>query len=90
MKPLAEARAEVLKAMPGMATETIPVERCAGRVTAEPVVSAVLVPPFDNSAMDGFAVRAADVANVPTDLRIIEDVPAGSVPTMLALALRPS
>jgi len=39
------------------------------------------MPPFDRSAMDGYAVRAADVAATPATLRMIEDIPAGAVPT---------
>lgn len=48
-----------------------------GRVLAEPVSALVAVPPFDNSAMDGFAVRSSDlVAGV--SLRVIGDIPAGA------------
>ena len=42
-------------------TETLPLTAVAGRITAEPVISPINVPPFDNSAMDGYAVRMADV-----------------------------
>lgn len=50
-----------------------------GRVLAEPVVAGEDVPPFANSAMDGFAVRASDVAEAGAVLEIVEDVPAGQV-----------
>ncbi|MGE9550639.1 molybdopterin molybdotransferase MoeA [Erwinia amylovora] len=42
-------------------TETLPLTAVAGRITAGPVISPINVPPFDNSAMDGYAVRMADV-----------------------------
>lgn len=42
-------------------TEQIPLAQAVGRITARPVISPLNVPPFDNSAMDGYAVRLADV-----------------------------
>ncbi|RJQ55166.1 MAG: molybdopterin molybdenumtransferase MoeA [Actinobacteria bacterium] len=55
----------------------------AGLVLAEDVVSPVDLPPFHNSAMDGFAVRAADLSGAseasPVSLRVLEDLPAGYV-----------
>lgn len=50
-----------------------------GLVLAEPVEAVESVPPFDNTAMDGFAVRAADTAGAPVDLSIIGTLAAGSV-----------
>src|SRR5665213_6382 len=65
--------------------ETVPVERALGRVTARDVPSAVDLPLFRNSQMDGFAVRAADIATVPVALEVSGDVPAGHiVPVALA------
>jgi molybdopterin molybdotransferase len=58
------------------ASEVLPLDRCAGRVPAERrVIAAVDVPPFANSAMDGFALRAADT---PGTLRLAGEVAAGS------------
>ncbi|EDX86283.1 MoeA N-terminal region (domain I and II) protein [Synechococcus sp. PCC 7335] len=51
-----------------------------GRVLAEPVTSRVDFPHWDNSAMDGYAVRADDVRSVPTQLSLIEEIPAGRSP----------
>lgn len=82
MKPLDEARRTVLDALPRLATETVGVAAAAGRVAAAPVLASEPVPPFANSAMDGYAVRAEDIATIPVRLRIVEDVPAGSVPTV--------
>jgi molybdenum cofactor synthesis domain-containing protein len=64
-----------------MASETVPISAALNRVTAEPIRAAEPVPPFANSAMDGYAVRSADTADAPVRLRVLEDVPAGSVPT---------
>jgi molybdopterin molybdotransferase len=86
MKPLVEAQREVLSAITRLGTEQVSPWDCVGRVTADEAVSTVSVPPFANSAMDGFAVRAADVAGSPVALAINEDVPAGSVPTMVVEA----
>ena len=47
-------------------TESVPTEKGLGRVLAQPVVSAIDVPGWDNSAMDGYAVRSADLAAGPT------------------------
>jgi molybdopterin molybdotransferase len=58
--------------------ESVPLAECLGRVLAEEVVSTASIPVFDNSAMDGFAVRASDIAAAPTTLRVVGDVPAGS------------
>lgn len=52
-----------------------------GLVLAERVVSPETVPPFTNSAMDGYAVRHADVAAAPVELEVLADLPAGSVAT---------
>ena len=81
MKPLLEAQRDVLDAVARLGTEAIDIAAALGRVTAQPCVSAVEVPPFANSAMDGFALHAADVVRTPVALGVVEDVPAGSVPT---------
>ncbi|HJR92013.1 MAG TPA: gephyrin-like molybdotransferase Glp [Acidimicrobiia bacterium] len=81
MRPLDEARAEVLSAMVRLDSERVELAHASGRVLAEDVVSPHDIPPFPNSAMDGFAVRAADVVAVPVRLEVLEDVPAGSMPT---------
>ena len=82
MKPLVDAQREVLAAMQSLESEVADLSEALGRVTAEPCVSRVEVPPFANSAMDGFAVLSADVSHTPVVLNVLEDVPAGSVPTV--------
>ncbi len=56
------------------------VSSCLGRVLAKSVTSALDFPHWDNSAMDGYAVRASDVQRSPVTLQIIEEIPAGKLP----------
>ncbi|MGD1865183.1 MAG: gephyrin-like molybdotransferase Glp [Phormidesmis sp.] len=53
---------------------------CLGRVLAEPVTSQLDFPHWDNSAMDGYAVRSSDIKSAPTTLDVIEEIPAGKRP----------
>lgn len=78
---------EALEAILGRVKQ-LPVERIAlldslGRVLAEDVAADIAVPPFDNSAVDGYAVRAADTAGAqpdsPVRLRTLPEVPAGAL-----------
>jgi len=50
-------------------------------VLAEPVAAPIDSPPWDNSSMDGYAVRSSDVNSVPVSLRVIEEIPAGQFAT---------
>jgi len=76
-----EAQTIVLEAARPLGAETLPVADALGRVLAEPVVATRTLPPEDNSAMDGYAVRAADVAGAgaqrPVSLPVVYEVPAG-------------
>lgn len=76
-----EALERILRAVPLMSAETVPILESLGRTLAEPVVSPIDQPPWDNSAMDGFAVRAEDILgatpDAPVRLRVLEEVPAG-------------
>lgn len=60
-----------------LGTETVPLTDAPGRVLAEDVVCDVNMPPFDKSAMDGFACRQQDLPGV---LTVIEEIPAGHLP----------
>ena len=82
MKPLPEAQREVLAAMTPLPPVRVPLGEALGLVLAEPIDAPHDIPPFANSAMDGFAVRAADTIGAPVTLEILEDVPAGSTPTL--------
>lgn len=83
-----EHRAFVASLLAPLPAVEVPISRALGRVLATDVVSAVALPPFDNSAMDGYAVLAADVAAAspesPVTLPVPEDIPAGrtDVPTL--------
>jgi len=77
---LAEARAHVLDRCPGPVVSEVSLAEARGLVTAAPVVATEAVPPFANTAMDGFAVRAADTAVPPVDLGIVGTLPAGVAP----------
>ena len=79
MKPLAAARREVLSAMRLLPVLEVPLDRAQGLALASDVIAPHAVPSFANSAMDGYAVRVADVADPPVELHISEDVPAGHV-----------
>lgn len=74
-----EALKRVLKAVPALAAEQVPLAQALGRVLAENVVSRLSHPPAAVSAMDGYAVRAADVSKVPAALAVIGKVQAGAV-----------
>lgn len=79
MRELDEARADVLAAVGSLPTEEVGLPDALGRVLAGEVAAPHDVPPFMSSAMDGFAVRAEDVASAPVDLTVVEDLPAGRV-----------
>ena len=80
MIPLSDARAFVLSACPVGPTEMVPVDDALDLVTSADVEATGPIPPFDNTAMDGFAIRSSDVADPPTTLRMIGTIAAGSRP----------
>ncbi len=79
-----EAREKVLAGIGVLESERVDALDSVGRVLAADIVSDIDVAPFDNSAMDGYAVRAADVAgaseSAPVRLSVVEHVPAGAFP----------
>ncbi|MHB1323670.1 MAG: molybdopterin molybdotransferase MoeA [Coriobacteriia bacterium] len=79
-----EAIEQVLSRIEVLEPERVELLDALGRVLAEDAVSDIDVSPFDNSAMDGYALRYADVAHAseasPVTLRVIEHIPAGIVP----------
>ncbi|MBO0731822.1 MAG: molybdopterin molybdotransferase MoeA, partial [Acidimicrobiaceae bacterium] len=84
MIPLAEAQALVLEACRPLPAERVGLDDALGQVLAAPIDAAEPVPPFANTAMDGYAVHAADVASAspesPVQLRVIGTLPAGGAP----------
>ncbi|MBV9827924.1 MAG: molybdopterin molybdotransferase MoeA [Alphaproteobacteria bacterium] len=73
-----EALARLLEPLETLPPEQVSVADAVGRVLAEDVAARRTQPPFAVSAMDGYAVRAEDVATVPTTLRIVAEIPAGA------------
>jgi molybdopterin molybdotransferase len=82
---VAEASAHMLAGLRALETETVDLEASLGRVLAMDAMSPVFLPPRDNSSMDGFAVRAADVRTAaperPVRLQVIGTIAAGASPT---------
>lgn len=79
MKPLEEARAEVLAEVSPLGPETVSLWEARGRVLAEDVLAPEAVPPFPNSAMDGFAVRSGDTAHPGAVLEVVGELAAGAI-----------
>ncbi|MEK9707612.1 MAG: gephyrin-like molybdotransferase Glp [Alphaproteobacteria bacterium] len=77
--PVAEARQRILADLPLMPSKQVSLPEAHGRVLAVDVAARVTQPPLAVSAMDGYAVRAADVAMVPANLAVIGTVPAGGL-----------
>jgi molybdopterin molybdotransferase len=69
-----EAQRLILERVRPLESELVPLDEAAGRVTAEPARAGLDLPPFDSSAMDGFAVREADT---PGRLPVVARIPAG-------------
>ena len=74
---VAEALARVTQGLEPLEPERVKLEQARGRVLAEDIAAHLTQPPFDAAAMDGYAVRAADVAVLPATLRLIGDARAG-------------
>ena len=80
-----EAVERGLAAVEPLEPEAIPLEDALGRVLAEDVISPIDQPPWDNSAMDGYAARSEDVrgasADDPVHLNVVDNIPAGGFPS---------
>jgi molybdopterin molybdotransferase len=77
LMPVAEALARVLADARPLAAEAAPLAQAHGRVLAADVAALRTQPPADVSAMDGYAVRSADVAKAPVKLKLVGEVAAG-------------
>ena len=73
----AEALRRLVEAITPLPAESVPLTDCAGRYLAESVISPLDLPPFDNSAMDGYAIRSADTKTVPASLKLTGESRAG-------------
>ena len=80
MISLEEARSYVMGSCARQAPVSTKVNEALGLVTAVDVIAEESLPPFANTAMDGFAVRSSDLSEVPTQLRIVETIAAGHNP----------
>ena len=77
---VAEARSIILGEIAPLPAERVAWTEALGRTLAESIRSRDNIPPFDNSAMDGYAVRTDDLRTLPAMLPVIEDIPAGVFP----------
>src|SRR5207237_10931837 len=78
MIPIAEAIDIVLARTSALPVESVAISESSGRILAEDIVADTDLPPFDRAKMDGYAVRAADVANTPARLKIVGESAAGA------------
>ncbi len=76
-----EAQRVILESISTLGVESVKLEHSLARVLAEDISANRDLPPYAVSAMDGFAVRSADVAPAPVTLEIVEDIKAGDLPT---------
>jgi molybdopterin molybdotransferase len=85
LTPLADVQAAVQARITVLDTEAVTVADAFGRVVAVDVVATEAIPPFANSGMDGYAVRALDTAgasaDTPVRLPVVDELPAGHAPT---------
>jgi molybdopterin molybdotransferase len=77
-----QARDQLLDLTAPLPQETVPLSQAAGRILAQPLTALRDVPPFARSPFDGYAFQSGDTAGpLPVTLTILEEIPAGSVPT---------
>jgi molybdopterin molybdotransferase len=81
-----QARERILSELHPVEQEIVSIAACMNRVLATDMIAAYDLPLFDNSSMDGFAVRAEDTSRAApasrVTLRVVDDIPAGSLPTI--------
>lgn len=80
-----DARERIMETVDPLPAEMLPLDQTLGHVLTESIISQIDLPLWDNSGMDGFAVRAADVLgaspSTPIELRLLEEVAAGAFPS---------
>jgi len=83
--PLDEAQQRILDSVAPLPPRLTPRDAARGQVLAREVIASEMVPPFANTAMDGYAVRASDTAGAseasPVSLRVVGEIAAGAAPT---------
>jgi molybdenum cofactor synthesis domain-containing protein len=84
--PLEEAQNRILATVPRLPSATVALADALGLVTVEDLAATEPIPPFANTGVDGYAVRAADTAGAtpesPVRLRVVDELPAGKAPTV--------
>lgn len=85
LQPFAKMRQQMLDlTLPQTQMEMVPIEKALGKILAQPVISQLAIPPFDNSAMDGYALRFSDLTSQePRLLQQSQTIYAGDTPTAL-------
>jgi molybdenum cofactor synthesis domain-containing protein len=78
MIPINQAISTVLAESHRLPVESIALSQSSGRILAQDIVADTDLPPFNRAQMDGYAVRAADVSNVPATLKIVGESAAGA------------
>ena len=78
-----EARKAILAKVNVLPAEKVFITEAFGRYLAKDIISGIDVPPWDNSAMDGYAVSIKDVVSIPARLPVSQDIPAGAKPLKL-------
>src|SRR5689334_22510019 len=76
-----DATSRILSAFTPLSPEVVALDQALGRVLASPVTARLDHPPQAVSAMDGYAVRAEDVQQLPARLKVIEAIAAGTLPS---------
>jgi molybdopterin molybdotransferase len=76
-----DARERILSRVEPLGIERVEIMAALGRVLAEPIVSRVTIPPWPNSSMDGYAVRAQDTRGEPVELAVVGKIIAGAMPS---------
>jgi molybdopterin molybdotransferase len=79
---LEEAREFIFNHCSKLSIDEVEISKSRGLVLADTVISNDDVPPFPNTAMDGYAVRALDTEHAPVELKVIDTLPAGKVPDL--------
>jgi molybdopterin molybdotransferase len=81
MLSVEEAKEKIQSLASSLPQEWTSVESAIGRAVVQPVVARRTLPPWDNSAMDGYALRSVDAKSAPVRLRVLETIFAGHMPT---------
>ncbi|MBX7101074.1 MAG: molybdopterin molybdotransferase MoeA [Myxococcaceae bacterium] len=82
MLSVAQAQALIAQAVTPLPAASVPIDEALGRCLTENVQASRTLPPWDNSAMDGYAVRSADLAQGGAALSVVEEIHAGALPRL--------